>query len=89
MRSDSSHSASSSWFDGTRLEVVGAVEVGGAVDVAARRRASSSLKCASRGDVLRALEHHVLEQVREPGAARLLVGRADVVPELTATSGSR
>ena len=33
-------------------------------------------------DVLRALEHHVLEQVREPGAARLLVLRADVIPDL-------
>ena len=33
-------------------------------------------------DVLRALEHHVLEQVREAGAARLLVLRTDVIPEL-------
>ena len=33
-------------------------------------------------DVLRALEHHVLEQVREPGAARPLVFRADVIPDL-------
>ena len=33
-------------------------------------------------DVLRALEHHVLEEMREAGAARLLVLRADVIPEL-------
>ena len=33
-------------------------------------------------DVLRALEHQVLEEMREPGAARLLVLRADVIPEL-------
>ena len=33
-------------------------------------------------DVLRALEHHVLEEVREAGAARPLVLRADVVPDL-------
>ena len=33
-------------------------------------------------DVLRALEHHVLEQVREAGAARLLVLRPDVIPDL-------
>ena len=33
-------------------------------------------------DVLRALEHQVLEEVREAGAARLLVLRADVIPEL-------
>ena len=32
--------------------------------------------------VLRALEHHVLEQVRKPGAAGLLVLRPDVVPQL-------
>ena len=32
-------------------------------------------------DVLRALEHHVLEEVREPGAARPLVLRADVIPD--------
>ena len=30
--------------------------------------------------VLRALEHHVLEQMRKPGSSRLLVSRADVVP---------
>ena len=39
--------------------------------------------------VLRALEHHVLEQVREAGAAGRLVRGADVVPEVTATIGSR
>ena len=35
-----------------------------------------------RLDVLRALEHHVLEEVRESGPSRLLVLRADVIPEL-------
>ncbi len=34
------------------------------------------------GDVPRPLEHHVLEQVREPGLAGDLVLRADVVPEV-------
>ncbi len=34
-----------------------------------------------RGNVLGAGEHHVLEQVREPGPTRLLVLRADVVPD--------
>ena len=34
------------------------------------------------GDVLAALEHHVLEQVREAGLAPLLVLAADVVPEV-------
>ena len=31
--------------------------------------------------VLRTLEHHVLEEVREPRAPRLLVPRADVIPD--------
>ena len=43
---------------------------------------SSSLEMRVAGHVLRALEHHVLEEVREAGAARLLVGRADVIPEV-------
>ena len=34
------------------------------------------------GHVPGAGEHHVLEQVREPGAARHLVLRADVVPDV-------
>ena len=34
------------------------------------------------GHVLRTLEHHVLEQVREAGAARDLVQRTDVVPDV-------
>src|SRR6185503_2535858 len=33
-------------------------------------------------DVLRTLEHQVLEQVREAGAARFLVLRPDVIPQL-------
>ena len=39
-------------------------------------------RCVRLGlHVLRALEHHVFEQVREPGATRLLVPRADVIPD--------
>ena len=34
------------------------------------------------GDVSAALEHDVLEEVREPGLARLLVLGADVVPDV-------
>src|SRR6185503_12446924 len=33
-------------------------------------------------DVLRGLKHHVLEEVRKTGAARFLVGRTNVVPEI-------
>ena len=42
-----------------------------------------------RLDVLRALEHHVLEEVRESGTARLLVLRADVVPDLSVNDRRR
>ncbi len=35
--------------------------------------------CSFWADVLRALEHHVLEEVREAGASLALVARADVV----------
>ena len=38
--------------------------------------------CSALATCLRALEHHVLEEVGEPGLARLLVLRADVVPEV-------
>src|SRR4029078_4377564 len=32
-------------------------------------------------DVLRSLEHHVLEEMGEPGAPRALVLRSDVIPD--------
>ena len=44
--------------------------------------ASSSRKVRVARDVLRPLEHHVLEEVREAGAAGRLVHRADVVPDV-------
>ena len=56
--------------------VVGRVGVALAADRRDHRRVRLGL------DVLRALEHQVLEEVREAGAARLLVLRADVIPEL-------
>lgn len=62
-----------------RLEVVGALEARGAVE-----RAAGSLhefEVAVVGDVGGALEHQVLEQVGQPGAALDLVAGADVVPE--------
>jgi hypothetical protein len=33
-------------------------------------------------DVLRALKHHVLEEVREAGESGAFVGRTDVIPEI-------
>ena len=56
------------------------VLVGVGVGLAADRRDDRGVLLGL--DVLRALEHHVLEEMREAGAARLLVLRADVIPEL-------
>ena len=58
--------------------VVGAVGVGRAVDQ--RPGGLQRLEVAA-GMVRRALEHEVLEQVRESGAAGPLVPRADVIPD--------
>ena len=55
--------------------VVGRVGVGLAADRGNERGVRFGL------DVLRALEHHVLEEMREPRASRPLVLRTDVVPE--------
>ena len=63
-----------------RLEVVGAVEVGGGVVDAAGTLDDGHV--LGLGDVARALEHEVLEQVREAGLARRFVARADGVPEV-------
>ena len=37
--------------------------------------------------VLRALKHHVLEQMREAGAALCLVHRPDVIPQINGNQG--
>ena len=63
------------------LEVVGAVEAGGAVDVGGSG-ALNELDVSLLADVLGALEHHVFEEMGEAGAAGALVERADVVPEV-------
>ena len=60
---------------GHGLEVVGAIEVGRAVQIAGAG-ALEQLEVLIGRHVLRALEHHVLEEVREAGASRLLVRRA-------------
>src|SRR5258708_4202457 len=51
---------------GRRLEIVGGVVVGRAVAVG-RARLGQVLEVRVLGDVLGALEHHVLEQVRKTG----------------------
>jgi hypothetical protein len=63
-----------------RLEVVGAIEVGGAVDVGAAGRLDDG-EVLVLGHVGRALEHHVLEEVREAAAPGSLVQAAHVVPD--------
>ena len=71
--------------DGQRLEVVGPVEPGGRVHRGAGRLEQADVRAG--GDVRGALEHHVLEEVGEAGAAGLLVARADVVPEVHGDDG--
>ena len=56
------------------------VVVGVGVALAADRRDVRRVRLGL--DVLRSLEHHVLEEVREAGAAGLLVLRSDVIPDL-------
>ena len=70
-----------------RLEVVGVVEVGAAVERAAGRlHVAEVLELL---EVRRALEHQVLEQMGEAGAALGLGADADVVEHGDADDGSR
>src|SRR5581483_85004 len=65
---------------GKRLVVIRPVERGAAVE-----HTSHGLHVAKMfvvADVLRAGEQHVLEEMREAGASRPLVLRADVIPEI-------
>src|SRR5438552_8118182 len=63
-----------------RLEVVGAIQPGARVQGATG--ALHQAEVLALVDVLRALEHHVLEEVREAGLAGLLVLAGDVVPQV-------
>ena len=63
------------------LEVVGSILRGRAVDVGGARLLQV-LEVLVLRDVLRPLEHHVLEQVGEAGAPRGFVARADLVPDV-------
>ncbi len=67
------------------LEVVGPVLVGGAVEVGGPERLERLDDVALH--VLGGLEHQVLEEVGEPGPARLLVLGADVVPDVDGDDG--
>ena len=65
---------------GERVEVVRPIQPGAGVEGAAGRLDEAEVLPLLH--VRRALEHHVLEQVREAGLAGLLVLAADVVPEV-------
>ena len=80
MRSASSHSADLEVVRRNGL-VVGRPIVGGRAVVRAADAFGELVVQAVR-HVARAGEHHVLEQVREAGAARRLVLRADVIPDV-------
>ena len=71
---------------GKRLEVIGAVKIGGAVDVAGAV-CFQVMKVLLGPDVLRALEHHVFEQVGEAGAPGAFVRGTDVVPQVDRDQG--
>ncbi len=62
------------------LVVVGAIPVGGAVHVATGLVDDPHVLLIPH--VLGALEHHVLEEVGEPGLAHRLAGRADVIGDV-------
>ena len=66
---------------GQRLEIIRAVEVGGAIDVG-RARAFQVFDVRLFADMLRPLEHHVLEEVGETGPPGFFVHGADVIPEV-------
>ena len=68
-----------------RLEVSGAILAGGAVHVAAIIQDQHEVLAFA--DVFRALKHHVLEQVRESGAAGALVAAANVVRNVNRVDG--
>jgi len=65
---------------GNCLEVVGAVEPGRPVQSTAR--SLNQLEMLVRGDVRRALEEHVLKQVRESCSPHSFVRGPHVVPEV-------
>jgi len=71
---------------GDGFEVVGAVEVGGAVDIGCAC-ALDVFDVGFFADVLGAFEHHVLEEVGEASASCALVERTDVVPEIDSDEG--
>ena len=70
-------------------EIVGAVLGGGAVHASGKQAGAGFLQKAEilSVGILRAFEHHVLEQMGEAGAARALVLRADVIPAIHVDHG--
>src|SRR5208282_438415 len=63
------------------FKIVGAVKTGGTVEIGSPG-GLQVVDVGAAGDVLGALEHHVLEQMGETGASRGLVRGADVIPNV-------
>ena len=66
---------------GERFEIIGSIEIRGAVYIACSR-CLEDLKVAVFRDVFRALKHHVFEQVRETSSSGTFVRRPYVIPEV-------
>ena len=66
---------------GNRLVIIRAIEIRRSVDVR-RARPFEVREVRFSSDMLRALEHHVLEQVRESCPSRPLIRRPNVVPKI-------
>ena len=63
------------------FEIVGPIEVSRPVEIA-RTGGLEQPNMGIGGHVLRALEHHVFEQMRESRAAGFLIRRPDVIPKI-------
>ncbi len=86
MRSASSHSTRSRAFRRDGFEIIGDVVVCRAIEQAAGRIDEANVFHLAR--VFRALEHHVLEKVRETAAAKRFEAEADLIIEPTVTKGA-
>ena len=66
---------------GKRLKIIGAVEIGGSIDVAGPCP-FQVVKVRTPGHMPRAFKHHMLEKMRKTRAPRKLVRWANVVPQI-------
>ena len=64
-----------------RIEVIRTIKIGTAIRIGSTGTFQQFVSHTARY-MFRCSEHHVLEQVREAGQARLFIGGADVVPDI-------